>query len=298
MFGLDRLLLDRAGAVLPGGFAPLKDFARSAMSGIRAREDAAGAQHLARSASAALPSVFRQRRFMYIPPPVVRPEFLAPSSPEKLRKLNVQKTYHLRPQNIGDRLAYVSVRALRVLADVFFYKRYVHRAIVLETVAAIPGMVGGFVRHMRSLRTMTEDGSAIRSLMAEAENERIHLMTWMEVSKPWWCEKAMVLLLQGFFFNGYLALYLLFPRVAHRFVGYLEEQAIISYTEMISDIKSGKIPNVEAPEIAKKYWNLAEGSRLLEVARAVRADEAAHRDANHAFADEMMGKKRQKEGQI
>jgi ubiquinol oxidase len=43
-------------------------------------------------------------------------------------------------------------RSLRFFADTFFKKRYGHRAVVLETIAAVPGMVGGMLAHFKSLR--------------------------------------------------------------------------------------------------------------------------------------------------
>ncbi|OAG30449.1 ubiquinol oxidase [Nematocida displodere] len=220
------------------------------------------------------------------PAQLVRPEFFKTLSTTALQKIDVKSHSHVPAVSFSDKFAFATVKGLRAIADCVFYKRYVHRAIVLETVAAIPGMVGGLVRHMRSLRNMKDDGPAIRTLLAEAENERMHLMTWMEVSKPWLIERMMVLMLQGIFFNAYLTLYVIAPKTAHRLVGYLEEEAIISYTEMIEELKQGTIPNTSAPAIAKKYWNLPETSTLLDVTLAVRADEAMHRDTNHDLADE------------
>ncbi|KAI5181580.1 ubiquinol oxidase [Nematocida sp. AWRm80] len=219
------------------------------------------------------------------PAQVVRPEFTRAITSEGLKKIDVQVGKHFQSWEISDKIAFGAVRALRAIADCVFYKRYIHRAIVLETVAAIPGMVGGFVRHMRSLRKMKDDQN-IRTLLAEAENERMHLMTWMEVSKPWMIERLMVMALQGIFFNAYLGLYLFSPKIAHRFVGYLEEEAIISYTELADEIRTGIIPNRPAPEIAKTYWKLPSTATLLDVTLAIRADEAAHRDTNHTLADE------------
>ncbi|KAI5187546.1 ubiquinol oxidase [Nematocida homosporus] len=220
------------------------------------------------------------------PAQVVRKEFMAPISTAGLWGIEVQSGKHVPARGLGDRLAYGAVKGLRAIADVVFYHRYVHRAIVLETVAAIPGMVGGMVRHFRSLRNMKEDAH-IRTLLAEAENERMHLLTWMEVSRPWLIERVMVMALQGIFFNAYLGLYLLSPKTAHRFVGYLEEEAIISYSEMVDEIEKGIIPNTKAPSIAKRYWNLPDSANLLDVTLAIRADEAAHRDVNHELADSL-----------
>ena len=74
-------------------------------------------------------------------------------------------------------------------------------------------------------------------------------------------------------------------RTAHRIVGYLEEEAVVSYTQYLEEIDAGRVENVPAPEIALEYWNLPKGARLREVVEVIRADEAAHRDVNHGFAD-------------
>ncbi|CAN6461305.1 unnamed protein product [Victoria cruziana] len=174
---------------------------------------------------------------------------------------------------------------MRAPTDVFFQRRYGCRAMMLETVAAVPGMVGGMLLHCRSLRRFEHSGGWIRTLLEEAENERMHLMTFMEVSQPRWYERALVFAVQGVFFNAYFLLYLLSPKLAHRIVGYLEEEAIHSYTEFLKEIDAGNIPNVRAPAIAIDYWQLPQDSTLRDVVLAVRADEAHHRDVNHFASD-------------
>ncbi|EHA8591781.1 putative Ubiquinol oxidase 1a, mitochondrial [Cocos nucifera] len=156
---------------------------------------------------------------------------------------------------------------------------------MLETVAAVPGMVGGMLLHLRSLRRFEQSGGWIRALLEEAENERMHLMTFMEVAKPRWYERALVIAVQGVFFNAYFVGYLLSPKFAHRVVGYLEEEAIHSYTEYLKDLDGGKIPNVPAPAIAIDYWRLPPDATLKDVVTVVRADEAHHRDVNHFASD-------------
>jgi len=152
---------------------------------------------------------------------------------------------------------------------------------MLETVAAVPGMVGGMLLHLRSLRRFEQSGGWIRALMEEAENERMHLMTFMEVAKPRWYERALVIAVQGVFFNAYFLGYLLSPKFAHRVVGYLEEEAVHSYTEYLKDLEAGVIENTPAPAIAIDYWGLPADARLKDVVTVVRADEAHHRDVNH-----------------
>jgi ubiquinol oxidase len=194
---------------------------------------------------------------------------------------------HHNPTNFGDRLAIGLVKFLRFFADAFFRNRYGHRAVVLETVAAVPGMVGGALQHLRYLRRFEEDRGWIKTLLDEAENERMHLMTFLHVAKPNRFERFLIVLAQGIFFNAFFLLYVLWPRVAHRFVGYLEEEAVVSYTHFLADIDNGKMENVPAPKIAIDYWKLAPDARLRDVVIAVRLDEAKHRDVNHGFADEL-----------
>nr|XP_010911355.2 ubiquinol oxidase 1a, mitochondrial [Elaeis guineensis] len=194
------------------------------------------------------------------------------------------KKHHV-PTTFLDKVAYWTVKTLRFPTDIFFQRRYGCRAMMLETVAAVPGMVGGMLLHLRSLRRFEHSGGWIRALLEEAENERMHLMTFMEVTKPRWYERALVITVQGVFFNAYFLGYLLSPKFAHRVVGYLEEEAIHSYTEFLKDLDAGKIENVPAPAIAIDYWRLPPDATLKDVVIVVRADEAHHRDVNHFASD-------------
>jgi ubiquinol oxidase len=194
---------------------------------------------------------------------------------------------HHEPDGFSDRLAYGITRFLRFLADTFFARRYGHRAVVLETVAAVPGMVAGALQHLRSLRRMEDDRGWIRQLLDEAENERMHLMTFIHIARPSLFERALVLLAQGVFYNLYFLLYLVSSRTAHRLVGYFEEEAVFSYTEYLAGVDAGTYPNVPAPEIAIRYWKLKPDARLRDVILVVRDDEAGHRDVNHGFADQL-----------
>lgn len=197
------------------------------------------------------------------------------------RPLDLHKT----PEGLADRVALGIVKFMRLFADAFFSKRYGHRAVVLETVAAVPGMVGGLLQHLKSLRHIREDEGWIRELLDEAENERMHLMTFIHIAKPSLFERGLIMVGQAIFFNAYFFLYLFFPKTAHRVVGYLEEEAVVSYTAYLAEVDAGRVENVPAPKIAIDYWHLPEAARLRDVIIAVRADEAKHRDVNHGFAD-------------
>ena len=195
---------------------------------------------------------------------------------------------HHSPRDIHDQIALRIVKVMRVFADAFFSKRYGHRAVVLETVAAVPGMVGGLLQHLKSVRHIRDDQGWIRELLDEAENERMHLMTFIHIAKPSRGERWLIMVAQAIFYNVFFFTYLFAPRTAHRIVGYLEEEAVVSYTQYLAEIDAGRQENVPAPQIAIDYWKLTADARLRDVVISVRADEAHHRDTNHGFANEIM----------
>ncbi|KAL5562864.1 hypothetical protein UlMin_032611, partial [Ulmus minor] len=142
-------------------------------------------------------------------------------------------------------------------------RQYGCRAMMLDTVAAVPGIVGGVPIHLRSLRKFQQGGGWIKALLKEAENERMHLMTMVELVQPKWYERLLVLAVQGVFFNTYFVLYVLSPKLAHRVVGYLEEEATLLYRI------TGSYPRMQ----------------LKDVITVICADEAQHPDVNHFASD-------------
>jgi ubiquinol oxidase len=200
---------------------------------------------------------------------------------------NANLSAHHAPRDLTDRIALRFVKFLRVFADAFFSKRYGHRAVVLETVAAVPGMVGGLLQHLKALRRIRDDQGWIRELLDEAENERMHLMTFIHIAQPTRLERFIIAVGQLIFYNFYFWLYLFAPRAAHRVVGYLEEEAVVSYSQYLAQIDTGAVDNVPAPQIARDYWQLPETATLRDVVIVIRADEAGHRDRNHQMADEL-----------
>ena len=185
-----------------------------------------------------------------------------------------------------DIVARSMTKFFRLIADTFFAKRYGHRAVVLETVAGVPGMVAGMLLHFASLRKMkTGYGADIRELLAEAENERMHLMFFIEIAKPNWFERWLVLIAQFTFSVFYLVLYLIDRRTAHRMVAYFEEEAVYSYTEYLDLVQSGVMENVPAPQLAIDYYGMSANAKLADLIKHVRADEQHHSEVNHRYAD-------------
>ena len=193
-----------------------------------------------------------------------------------------------KPKNFSDYFALSMTKFFRFIADTFFAKRYGHRAVVLETIAGVPGMVAGMLIHLKSLRNMkTGYGPQIREMLAEAENERMHLMFFIEISKPNAFERLLVITAQGVFMSFYLIMYIFFPRTSHRMIGYFEDEAVKSYTEYLELVESGLVMNISAPKIAIEYYGLSQDARLSDLIKAVREDEMHHSDVNHSYADEL-----------
>eukprot|EP00499_Haloplacidia_sp_CaronLabIsolate_P006134 CAMPEP_0196780868 /NCGR_PEP_ID=MMETSP1104-20130614/8694_1 /TAXON_ID=33652 /ORGANISM="Cafeteria sp., Strain Caron Lab Isolate" /LENGTH=301 /DNA_ID=CAMNT_0042151083 /DNA_START=53 /DNA_END=958 /DNA_ORIENTATION=- len=204
------------------------------------------------------------------------------------------KITHYEPKTVADKAAFRFMQLFRVGFDFFTgygttmdEDKYLRRFLFLETVAGVPGMVGAMWRHLSSLRTLRRDHGWIHTLLEEAENERMHLLTFLSMKKPSLVFRTTVLGAQAVFWNLYFLIYITSPTTAHRFVGYLEEEACKTYTRCIEDIDNDRLPawkNMDAPKIGKKYWMLADDAKMRDLILAVRADEACHRYVNHTFA--------------
>ncbi|TDH72691.1 uncharacterized protein CCR75_008786 [Bremia lactucae] len=209
----------------------------------------------------------------------------------------IEQTHH-PITTMSERAAYYAVKILRKGFDnVSRYrgpggemteKDWLHRCIFLESLAGVPGMVGGMLRHLRSLRRMKRDYGWIHTLLEEAENERMHLLIFLNLKQPNWGIRALVIGAQGVFFYSFLLAYLVSPKTCHRFVGYLEEEAVKTYTCLLQDIEAGHLElwkQKPAPLIAQTYYKLPEGSSVYDTIKCIRMDECHHRDVNHKFAD-------------
>lgn len=212
-----------------------------------------------------------------------------------LGEIGCIKETHQKPAGLVDNAAYVTVKGVRLLFDLttgysFGLKGpnpWIRRVVFLETVAGVPGMVGAMLRHMTSLRKMRRDFGWIHTLLEEAENERMHLMIALTLKKPGLLFRLTVLSSQAIFMTWYSLMYMISPRYCHRFVGYIEEEAVRTYTVMLASIDAGELDlfvKEKAPFIARDYYRLPETASWRDVLLCIRADEMHHRDVNHTFA--------------
>ena len=130
-------------------------------------------------------------------------------------------------------------------------------------------MVAGMLRHLHSLRRLKRDNGWIETLLEESYNERMHLLTFMKMCEPGWFMKFLILGAQGVYFNAMFLSYLISPKITHRFVGYLEEEAVHTYTRCLREMDAGLLPKwsdegFKVPELAVTYWHMPEGNRTMK----------------------------------
>ena len=94
---------------------------------------------------------------------------------------------------------------------------------------------------------------------------------------------------QAIFVTAFNISYAISPKFSHRFVGYLEEEAVHTYTLCLKAIDEGKLPlwkHMKAPSEAVEYYGLDPKKAMVrDVILSIRADEAVHRSVNHHFSD-------------
>jgi hypothetical protein len=141
----------------------------------------------------------------------------------------------------------------------------------------------------------------------------MHLLTFLDMYKPGPLMRLMVFAAQGIFYNTMFVGYLLSPSFCHRLVGYLEDEAVATYTKCLEEMDKGRLPQwtdpgFKIPDIAVKYWNMPEGKRTMrDLILYIRvclsppfrhytdimsadvkhhqADEASHRGVNHTLGN-------------
>jgi len=206
------------------------------------------------------------------------------------------------PQNLSESVLQKAVRAAYHMFN--FVTGYNHtdpptsaigyRLIILESVAGVPGMLGGMFRHFRSLRQLERDHGFIFTLLEEAENERMHLIVCMSFFEAGPVTRLVVSAGQLALTPFLTMLYVIKPQLLHRFVGYLEETAVHTYTNIVNMTKTPGTKlhtawkDTPAPQVAINYWQLPSDAMWVDCLKRMLADESHHRDVNHAMASMSM----------
>ena len=197
------------------------------------------------------------------------------------------KHRHFKPENFSDRMALIMVKALGVPRAWLFGKNHTRHLLVLETIAAVPGMIAGALIHFSCLRRIKDDRGWIEMLIKEADTERKHLLTFREIVEPSCFDRVLIWVGQVIFVMLYFIMYIVAPKACHRFVGYLEEDAVEGYEVYIAHLKEHPEENTQAPKIAYRFWDLPKDTRLVDLMYVIMGEEMKHRDVNHDFANQL-----------
>merc|ERR1711959_137227 len=75
-----------------------------------------------------------------------------------------------------------------------------------------------------------------------------------------------------------------------RFVGYLEETAVDTYSDLVTKVETPGTKlheawgHLKAPDVAINYWRMEKEALWVDVLKQIMTDEGNHRDVNHTFA--------------
>jgi hypothetical protein len=241
-----------------------------------------------------------QIRSQHLDPHEAQAVSLKPNHVWSAEEINerMNNLYTHKPQTLGDRIAhgvmyglYKSFNAMTGFKQENTPVQAVQwRLIVLESFAGVPGFMAAMFRHFRSLRTLKRDHGWIHTLLEEADNERMHLLICMKMFKASFVTRFLVVSAQLTMTPMLALVYLVRPRLVHRFVGYLEETACITYANIIHQVQTPGTPlhaewsQLSAPKLAKTYYKLHEDAMWVDCLMCMLADESNHRDVNHTFA--------------
>ena len=227
--------------------------------------------------------------------------YLYPHATYQVDDIKTVNYFHYRPKNIRDFITYALIVSSKKIVDTLTLfkpetaseKAFIIRFIILELLASVPGLQGGYIRHLLTLLCPKRDLGFIHTLIEEAENERMHLLFFTALHSPSMPLKVIGTFVQYFFSILYGLCYLVFPRACHRFVGYLEEKAVLTYSQALNNIdsKKGSLSHwAEKPavQIGISYYKLNKNATMRDLILAIRADEVIHREVNHYIASQSM----------
>lgn len=172
---------------------------------------------------------------------------------------------HHEPNCWNDYCCVSLVKLLRWCADKLFRERYIHRATMLKAIAPAPALAGAIVANLRMylrkkdatyLPSHGNFSSEVRVLMAQMESHAAHVNILLSMCEITTVERVAAVLLYGLHYFIFTLLFFLYPRMAFRLMGYLNEESVVIWTHMINDVELGKIVERPIPRAALQYWGL------------------------------------------
>lgn len=174
----------------------------------------------------------------------------------------------------------------RVIGAAFtrgYGERLEAKALVLETLAAIPAIVIGAIRALRAQRRRTDD-ALVRDCATEADNEHAHMLAFAAITELTWVDRLVVVMGQPVLAAAFALLHTVSERAAHRLCGHFEEEAMRTYAHHRAAVAAGR-PDPVLGAFACERWSLPMGSRLSALLPILEQEESEHGRRHHEVAD-------------
>ncbi|KAL3661573.1 hypothetical protein V7S43_013333 [Phytophthora oleae] len=167
---------------------------------------------------------------------------------------------------------------------------WLNRCLYIETLAGFSEMVVGMAHHLRSWRSLKRGDIWLE----EAENERIHMQIFTSMKQAGLLFQGTMLAAQSIFFPAFFLAYMVSPKTCHRFVGFVEEEAVKTYTYLLEDMEHGHLDEwctMIAPLIGRSYYDLPDDAKVYDMIKCIRADKMNHNNVSrtHSSLDQMRG---------
>ena len=189
------------------------------------------------------------------------------------------------PKIFSDFVALYIAKTFRFSAKKVFAKYFIYYLLFLETFARSSSAAASQWIHLKCLQKVKYDRDWIKILTNQAENERIHLITIIEIIQPKLFVRLLIIFGQITYQILYLFLYIIFPRTAHRFIGYSREESARDYNNYLEHLENDVSLNINASQISIKHWNLDSKAKLIDVVKLISKDKMNHATINHKVAD-------------
>lgn len=180
----------------------------------------------------------------------------------------------MRPGSVADSAAYGATRFLTCSVDLVSWltlsreRRWLRRLLFLSTISGAPG------RALAAAERHPSDKWA-RALLSEAASERARLAILMEIRAPGPVSQTFIESGQALLSRCFSATRYALPRFCKWFGGYVEEEQVKAYTQLLEDIEAGAAPtfaNAQASALACEHYGLPVGTSLREVISCMRAE--------------------------
>ncbi|ETO59491.1 hypothetical protein F444_22164 [Phytophthora nicotianae P1976] len=218
-----------------------------------------------------------------------------PHSPDAVEKAS--QTYH-KPKKIDNQVTPRGIKTRRAGLDIpagyrgpsaMTVQDWLNRCLFLETIASVAGMVESMARHLRSARSLKQDD---QSIIEESKNERIHQLIFLEMKEPGWLTRMTVFAVQAVTFPAFALAYMVSPRTHQRFVEFLEDEAVKTYTYLLEDMEHGHLDEwciTTAPLTGRNYYDLPDDAKVYDMIKCILEDEARNRDMRRAIVHPIVG---------